>query len=343
MPRRSGADRPTGRGPGKRPSVEAQLCALDAAAATPASAETAARLRAGLGAAAGLVVARAAKIVREQSLGGFESDLVAAFRRLLIDPIKSDPGCAGKLAALEALDFGEHDDAELFIEATGCVQKEPAWGPPVDTAVGVRARGVLALARLAHRDLALVAGGLLADPESPVRQAAAEALAASGDRAQAGALVLRWRLGDEDPLVLLGCMTGVLTLAPDHALPRLRAALHGPDDGARELAALALGPSTRPEALDLLLEHLEAAPQSRERAATLRALGLQRNDRALSALLTVVETGSVHDAEAAIGGLGTRRFDPGVPERTRAAARANPAAARLEASLAIAFPDDAGR
>jgi HEAT repeat protein len=342
-PRRSDANRPPARGPARRASAEVQLAALDAAAEAPASAETGARLREALGAAVGLVVARAAKIIREHALAGFEAELVAAFRRLLVDPIKNDPGCLGKLAALEALDFGDHDDAELFIEATRYVQKEPAWGPPVDTAVGVRSRGVLALARLAHRDLSLVAGGLLADPESPVRQAAAEALAGSGDRAQAGALALRWTLRDEDPLVVLACMTGLLVLAPDYALPRLRAALHGPDDGERELAALALGPSTRPEALDLLLEHLEVAPQSRERAATLRALGLQRNDRALAALLKVVETGSVRDAEAAIAGLGTRRFDAGVPDRTRAAARASEAAARLEASLASAFPEDAAR
>jgi len=132
----------------------------------------------------------------------------------------------------------------------------------------------------------------------------------------------------------------LLAVAPDHALPRLRAALHGADDGARELAALALGPSTRPEALDLLIAHLEAAPRASERAPTLRALGLQRNDRALEKLLEVVATGTPQDAEAAIAGLGARRFDAGVRERTRAAARESPAAERLRAALATAFPDE---
>jgi len=339
---RSGSKRPAG-SPGKRAPIEAQLAALEATAADVSSSDAQVRLRDALRAGPGLVAARAAKIVRQHALEGFGADLVAAFRRLLNDPVKSDPGCLGKLAALEALDFGSHLDTDVFLEATTCFQPEPAWGPPVDTAVGVRARGVLALARLAHPDLSLVAGGLLADPASPVRQAAAEALAANGDRALAGPLALRWTLGDEDPLVVLACMTGLLAVAPDHALPRLREALHGSDDGARELAALALGPSTRPEALDMLLAHLEAAPRASERAPTLRALGLQRNERALVALLHIVETGTVQDAEAAIAGLAARRFDAGVRERTRAATRENPAAERLRAALAAAFPEDAPR
>jgi hypothetical protein len=342
--RRPGSTRlAAARAPGKRAPIEAQLAALEAATVNASSPEARARLGEALRGDPALVAARAAKIIREHALEGLDADLVAAFRRLRGDPVKSDPGCLGKLAALEALDFGDHDDADVFIEATKYFQPEPAWGPPVDTAVGVRARGVLALARLAHRDLSLVAGGLLADPAPPVRQASAEALASTGDRAQAGALVLRWVLSDEDPLVVLACMSGVLALAPDHALPRLAAALHGADDGARELAALALGQSTRPEALDLLLAHLEAAPRASERAPTLRALGLQRNDRALAALLKIVETGPVRDAEAAIAGLSARRFDTGVRERARAAARAHPEAERLTAALASAFPEDAVR
>jgi HEAT repeat protein len=137
-------------------------------------------------------------------------------------------------------------------------------------------------------------------------------------------------------------MTGLLAVAPDHALPWLRDTLHGADDGARELAALALGQSTRPEALDTLLAHLEAAPRASERAPTLRALGLQRNDRALAVLLKIVQTGTIQDAEAAVAGLAARRFDAGVREQTRAAARENLAAARLEAVLASAFPEGVG-
>jgi HEAT repeat protein len=325
--------------PARKPSrLEAELEALEAACAAPASAEAATRLRAALREGPATIAARAAAIIRQHALDGFADDLVAAFRRLLVDPVKSDPGCVAKVAALEALDFGGHDDAAPFVEATAHVQLEPAWGPPVDTATGVRARGVLALARLSHPDLSVIAGALLADPASPVRQAAAEALASTGDRAQAGALALRFAAGDEDPLVVLACASGLLALAPEHALPRLRAALGGADEEAREVAAMALGQSSRPEALDALVAALDAAALAADRAIVLRALGLQRSERAVEALLGVVANGGLRDAEAAIAGLGTRRFDAGVRERTAAAARRNPEAARLGATLAAAFP-----
>jgi hypothetical protein len=322
----------------KKPSsLEAQLAALKTVTAAPASGEAREAIRRALAGGPSLVAARAARLVREHALEGLGDDLVAAFRRFLADAVKSDPGCAAKLAALEALDYGGHDDAAPFLEATRHVQKEPAFGPPVDTAAGVRARGVLALSRLAHPDLPLCAGALLADPEGPVRQAAADSLVAAGDRSLAGLLLLRWSAGDEEPLVILACMAGVLALASDQALPRLHAALFGGDGEPRELAALALGQSGRDDALDLLLEQLREAPRALERAPALRALGLHRSERALEAALDVIAGGAVADAEAALAGLGARRFERGLPDRVRAAVRKN-GDPRLAAALAAAFP-----
>jgi HEAT repeat protein len=311
--------------------LERQLAALEAA---PHEA-----LRAALREGPALLAARAAQIVRERAIDcttpGLADDLVAAFRRFAAerDPVKKDPGCRAKLAALEALDYGCHDDAAPFLEATRLIQQEPAWGPPVDTATGVRARGVLALARLGHADLPLVAGALLADPESPARQAAAEALAASRDRSAAGLLLLRWRLSDEDPQVVLACMAGTLALAPDQALPRLGQTLAGADAAARELAALALGQSGRDDALDLLLADLESPPLS-ERAGTLRALGLHRSERALAALLEVIATGPLSVARTALAALAPRRFDAKVRERAQEAAARSDDAVNLARELA---------
>src|SRR4029077_9218186 len=180
-------------------------------------------------------------------------------------PAKSDPGCRAKLATLEALDYGEHGDSQAFLDATRAVQMEAAWGPPIDTAVGLRSRGVLALSRLDHPDLPIIAGVLLGDAASPVRRPPADALATSQHRSAAGLLLLRWALGDEDPLVIVACMGGVLTLAPDEALPKLRGALAAADRGAREAAALALGQSKRDDALEALLEALATSPQAVDR------------------------------------------------------------------------------
>jgi HEAT repeat protein len=323
-------------GPIKKPSrLQAQMAALDAATTDPSSEAALSAIRTALREGPSLVAARAAKVLRAHALEGFAEDLEAAFRRFLSNPVKSDPGCAAKLAVVEALDFGGHDGAELFLLATRCVQMEPAWGPPVDTAVGVRSRGILALARVECPELSLAAGALLADAQSPVRQAAAEAIASTGDARFAGLLVLRWNLGDEDPLVVMACMGGLLALAPAYAFPRLRQGLERAD----EMAAMALGQSTRPEALDLLLEHLASTEASSARAVILRAVGLHRSERAIETLLQVIASGSPRDAAAALAGLGARRFEAGVREKARRAAGQN-RDADLETALAEAFPPE---
>lgn len=323
-------------GRGRRSAAEAALDALDAVAAAPREPESTGKLRAALAGPHSLVVARAANLVREHALEGFAGDLQAAFERFVAAPAKSDLGCRARLATLEALDYAEHADPQPFLEATRVVQLEPAWGPPVDTAVGLRARGVLGLSRVGHPDLPIVAGRLLADPASPVRQAAADALAARQDRSAAGLLLFRWAVGDEDPLVILACMSGLLQLAPDEALPRIGAALSGPDAAEREAAALALGQSKRDDALGLLLAAFPESPEAGDRATILRAIGLHRSDRALDALLEVVATGDPADARAAVAALSARRFDPGVRERAAEAARRN-VAVRLDAELQAAF------
>jgi HEAT repeat protein len=325
----------------KKPSpVERQLAALQAVAVDPSSPASRETLRATLREGASLAVGRAAHIIRERMLEGFFDDLEAAFRRFLSDPVKRDPGSVAKLAALEALDYGGFRDAQIFLDATRVFQPEPAWGEPVDTAVGVRARGILALARLDHPDFSSVAGALLADEASPVRQAAAEAIGSTADRRFAGLLVLRWALGDEDPQVVMAAMAGLLALAPEDALARLRSALDGPDEAAGEMAALVLGQSTSPAALDLLLAQVAAGEGARSRQATLRALGLQRDDRALAALLEVIAEGALGDAQAAVEGLGARRFEARVREQVRAAVTRN-GEAHLAAALSAAFPEEA--
>jgi hypothetical protein len=58
--------------------------------------------------------------------------LKGTFERLLVQPGKRDPGCVGKLAVLDALDHLEdHDDAPFLLGAH-YVQREPAFGGPVD-------------------------------------------------------------------------------------------------------------------------------------------------------------------------------------------------------------------
>jgi hypothetical protein len=275
------------------------------------------------------VVARAARLVKQLGLGGFDAELKDAFARFLDNPVKSDPSCQAKLAAIEALDYGESTDPEPFLRAVRHAQFEPD-----DTAAGLRARGVVALARIGAPDFDLVAARLLTDPLPPVRQAALDALVHRGDRAGAALALLKLRLGDEDPLVTLAAMTALLTLAPAAGLDELRALLEAGD---RELPAVALGQSRSDEALTVLLDALERCARPQERDPLLRGIGLHRSERALEALLSVIAERSAVDARAAIEALGARRFEPGLAERVRAAA-ARSDHAGLDAIVAEVFP-----
>ena len=321
----------------KRSSVDDELARVRAAAADPRTPSATEDITRGLSSKHARVVKAAAQLVKSRRLEGFTKALQAAYGRLLEDAVKRDPGCQAKLAVLEALDFTESMDEEPFVAATSLVQLEPAWGKPVDSAGPCRGRAILALARIGHADTVLLAGALLADTEVSARAAAADALANSGVRHGAGVLLLKLAVGDEDPLVLLGCMSGVLSLAPEVALARFGPVLHGPDEQQRELVAVSFGQSTRADACRALITALDACVLSKERAVLLRALGLHRSDAALEALLGIIDRGNDVDAKAAIRALAPRRFDPGLRARVE---RVVSGQAGLERECAEAFKDE---
>ena len=283
------------------------------------------------------VVAAAAAQIKARALEGHGKALQAAYARFAEDGLKRDPGCKAKLAVLEALDFTESVDAAPFLAAASLRQLEPAWGPPVDTATGCRSRAALALARMGHEDAVLIAGTLLADPEHVVRATAADALGHSGVRAAAGALLHKLGVGDDEPAVLLACLSGLLALAPEFALARLIRQLEQGGGEEKELAALALGQSARIEAAQALLRAAEACVLSAERAVLWRALGLHRSELALRSLLEVIGSGNAADARAALRALAPRRFEKSVQEQVGQAVAARP---ELASELREAFGED---
>ncbi len=323
-----------------RGRLEAQLDALAPALRDPSTPESQELLRAALRASQSFAAAKAATVIRDRLLPGFEADLKLAFERFLTNPVKADPSCKAKLAALEALDFLEDLDAAPFVAAARHFQREPSWGSPVDTAASLRARAALGLARQGHVDFPLLMAELLADPEAPVRQAAADAVAHRGEPAGAGLLLLKLREGDAEPQVALACLGGLLALAPEWGLTAAAALLKEGDEALQEVAALALGQSRREDALACLAEALEGEVLGRKRAPLLRAMGLHRSDRALAALLRIIAEGERADAEAAVESLAHRSFEPGLEERVRAAAAQNPNA-DLSAALRSAFKGQA--
>src|SRR5437763_159887 len=108
----------------KRPPLAEELRVLDPVVADPRAAAAQEILRGALGSPRSFVVARAATLIQEHRLEGFERELRAAFERFLQDPVKSDPGCRAKTAAIEALDYTESFAVAPFVAAARHVQME---------------------------------------------------------------------------------------------------------------------------------------------------------------------------------------------------------------------------
>jgi hypothetical protein len=277
-------------------------------------------LRKGLESERGLVVARAAHFVRERGLAELSAELADAARRLRDDGAKRDPGCLGKLAALDALDHLEHGEATPFIEMWDYTQLEPGHQRATDTATGVRVRCAAALARLSHPDTLLVLGTLLGDGDAAVRRGAVETLAYHGARDGAALVVHKLATGDEDPIVIAEAMSALLDLAPAWAKRVLSERLRGNADD-RELAAMALGQHRSAEAIELLIAWYDELVLADARAQAIAAIGLHRSDRARAFLLELVATSSEPTARAALDALAMYRYDTRLRDDALAAAR----------------------
>ena len=114
--------------------VAAALQALAEAARRPHDGATLALVRHSLAHRSNHVVGRAARAAREADLTELAPDLVAAFSRFLEDPVRRDPGCVAKAEIVHALlSFGDAAP-DTFLRGAGHVQREPAFGQPIDTA-----------------------------------------------------------------------------------------------------------------------------------------------------------------------------------------------------------------
>jgi len=263
----------------------------------------------------GILIEQAARIVREQRLVRFQGALVTAFDTLCTDPVRRDPGCSGKTACLTTLDHLDHPDLSIFLRAARIRQLEKAWGPPVDTAVPIRARAALALSRFPESDATTtLLGTLLADPFEGVRRAAIEGLAGRAD--SGGMLALRWAQMDPEALVAqLECGVALVRTAGPIGITLVGARLSDPSDAIREVAALALAESRSQAALDLLENALDRALLTDERKRLIRAIAAHRSPGAIQLLDDLLDDGSDADARVVL----EARLDLPMDPRDRAA------------------------
>jgi hypothetical protein len=122
----------------RRRPEESKLEALNGIDATADRAAQSATIKPFLGDKHFRVVAKAANLTGERSLLELIPDLLSAYARFLVDPVKRDPNCIAKGAIARALVTLGCDDVGFFLEGSRYRQPEPVWGGSADTAIDVR-------------------------------------------------------------------------------------------------------------------------------------------------------------------------------------------------------------
>jgi len=312
----------------KRDAVQTALGQLAGLASRPVDEAARALIRASLSHRSNHVVARAARAAREAEQTMLAPELIGAFARLLEDPIRRDPGCVAKTEIAHALLAFDHAAPDVFLRGAVHVQREPAFGPPVDTAPELRATSAMALVLTGHPQALTICVGLLVDPEPVARAGGLRALAASG-RPDLALLMRFFALrGDKDPGVVADAFSGLLALSTDDPVPFVTERLASDDRDVARAAAMALGEARRPEAVGSLRARLPHEDRLDVRHAIVVALATSRDDAAIDALLALIARGSAADSNAAIGALELYAHDEALQRRVETAVAARRPAAK---------------
>jgi len=311
---------------------EEQLAELEELRRQPR--ETAVKpLRKALAQRSNYLVAKAADLVRDLRLGELIPELVSAFDRFFLNPLKTDPQCWAKNAISKALAALEYQEADLYLRGVRHIQLEPVWGGQSDTAATLRATCALALVpcrSLSETELSRHLLELFADKEKSVRAEAARAVESAGSPSAALLLRLRAVLGGDEPEVLGACYNGILRIEGSAAVPWVSRFLAAADDAAAE-AALAIAADRSPEAFAALRDRFLEEPDPWFQGVLLSAIALTRQEAATGFLLELVGKQSPH-AEAAIDALLRSMPSPDIVKQLEPLIAGNPRLARAMAA-----------
>lgn len=282
-----------------------------------AASEDPAALRKALSDRINVLVAKAARLAAERQLHDLIPDLLAAFDRLLEKPVERDPQCWGKNAISKALVELGYRESAPFLRGVSHIQMEPVWGGQEDTAATLRGTCVLALAACGDIPREKVMRKLVdavCDRAEPVRVEAARALAQM--EGEEGALLLRLkaRTGDAEPRVTGQVFDCLLQVERGEALDFVADFLKSKDEAVQEEAALALGASRMPEAIEIL----RGAWKERKDEMLLRAISASRLEEAIAFLVELARDGRIKDASAAIEALALHKESAEIRKRVKA-------------------------
>jgi HEAT repeat protein len=319
--------------------ADARLARIQALRDEPPSPEAAAELGRLLADASSVVVAEAARVVREHAVAELASDLVTAFDRFMIDPSKSDRQCRAKIEIVDALNRLEHDEPGVFLRGL-FHRQDPRFGDPGQDAAGtLRAFCALGLARIGHPGAVHLLTELLLDSDDTARAGAARALGGLGSLDAVPLLRYKVRTGDRVVEVIGECFASLLSLSFEESLSFVAPYLRHPDSAMQTAVVLAVAETRRPEAFELLRDYWpEAADDLRE--VLLAALALFRLPAANDFLIGLI-AGKDQSAAAAVSALAIHRHNPRMVASVAAAVEANGEAAVREC-FRTRFPAEPG-
>src|ERR1035438_1913723 len=230
------------------------------------------------------VIAKAAKIAGEVRDEELAPDLVAAFHRLMADPVRLDKGCTALTEIAAALYSLDHYDPEVLLAGIRHVQMEGTFGPPSDAAVQLRSHCAMGLAQTRHPDATYALVKLLADPEPGARAGAARAIGTM--TGEAATLLLRFKalIGDRESDVLAECFAGLLAVDAERSLEFVADFADNGDEEVAEAAILAIGESRTPQGVEWLKQRWERTVHGPIRKTLLLALATARIEPAIEFL-----------------------------------------------------------
>lgn len=278
------------------------------------------------------VAEKAANLAREMKATGLCNELRQAFDRFLADPKSSDKGCAAKTAVARAALELECPEETIFLAGIQHFQMEFSFPEPIDVAAELRGLCALGLVQVRSRGAMYRVVDLLNDRETQARVGAVRALAYAGR--EECVLVLRFKAlaGDREPAVVGECLTALVSLQPREALEFVGNFLESSHDAVRDEAALALGTSKEPAALDLLKGQFEVTTDRHFRQTLLTSIASLRFPAAIDFLVSVVQTERTAVAADALAAARIFRHDAAARERM-----AQAVAVRDDASLRTVF------
>ena len=249
-----------------------------------------------------LIVSKAVDIAALNGIKILTPDIIAAFNKFMSDGAKIDKGCQSKIAIAKALNAFEYSEDDVFLAGAYYTQYEPVYGGSEDTAVDLRSECAFGLARINHPRALYILADLLMEKSEKVRAASAKALAFMGE--PECEMMLRVKILAGDTNAALGeCFMGLMAMAPRRSLEFVSRYLDDRDRDIMELAAIAIGNSHMPEALERLLKfwNLNALPSVRR--SLLLPIALVRSDEAIAHLLDVLRDSDSKTTECALNAL----------------------------------------